>query len=97
MRDDGGYAWADCRWLQDPDHAGSAEYVRLVIKGSLRNDKVHYGLEPDLDSFSTGQFVSRHPLLGPTCATFVVAALRAAGFDVLDITTWRHRPGDDEW
>ncbi|MBA9070209.1 hypothetical protein FHR71_003973 [Methylobacterium sp. RAS18] len=97
LREEKGYAWADCGWLQDPDYASSAEYIALFIKASLRNDKVPYGLDPDLDSFASQEFVARDPIQGLTCATYIAAVLRGAGIEVVDIATWRHRPEDDAW
>ncbi len=55
------------------------------------------GLDPDMDCFSTGQHVETDPRYGLTCATYVAAALKGAGIDILDIATWVPRPGDDAW
>ncbi|GJE83864.1 hypothetical protein [Methylorubrum thiocyanatum] len=50
-----------------------------------------------MDCFSTGQHVETDPRYGLTCATYVAAALKGAGIDILDIATWVPRPGDDAW
>ena len=91
------YAWADCRWLQTDEHSHSGPFVARFIQGTLRNRKVRYGLDPRLDCFSTGTYGEDDPRYGLTCATYVAAALKGAGIDLLDITTWIARPGDEAW
>lgn len=92
-----GYAWADCGWLQDPDYASSGAFVARFIQGTLRRRDVRYGLNPDLDCYATGQLVETDPRFGLTCATYIAAVLKGAGFDILDIGTWVARPGDEAW
>lgn len=92
-----GYVWSDCLWLQDPDYAATATFVARFVKGILRNEKVDYGLLPDLDSFAEGEYIARHPLVGLACASYVAAVLKGAGFDVIDLSTWKYRPEDDVW
>ena len=94
---DGGYFWADCRWILADEHAETGPYIANFIQGTLRNRSVPYGLVPDLDCFATGTYAEDEPRYGLTCATYVVAALKGAGIDLVDVGTWVERPGDEEW
>jgi len=72
-------------------------YVRSV--GQNPTDRIPYGIALPDDCFDA---TSGAWLLGPTgrgltCATFVVAVLKAAGLNLLAIWTWQERPDDETW
>ena len=71
--------------------------LRNVVKNS--RDKIPYGIDFAHDCFDTRTGAW---LLGPigrglTCATFVVAALRATGIDLIKVESWPVRDDDKAW
>lgn len=72
-------------------------YIRSV--GLNPKDRIPYGVALPDDCFDA---TSGAWLLGPTgrgltCATFVVAVLRATGLKMLDLGTWQLRADDEVW
>ena len=43
------------------------------------------------------KWTAKEPGQGLTCSTFVSEVLRLRGYDMLQITTWRERPGDSDF
>jgi hypothetical protein len=92
------YLWADCAWLADPGVRSNAEYLADFIETCIRNTNVDYGIDPPDDAFdASGQYIDLDPSKGLTCATFIAAVLRSAGFPVVDLSTWCSRAEDDDW
>lgn len=96
---DEAYLWDDCAWLSDPDVRSSAEYLADYIETCVRNTNVDYGIDPPDEAFSeSGQYNGLNPSKGLTCATFIAAVLKGAGFPVVDLSTWSRRTEeDDKW
>lgn len=72
-------------------------YIRSVALNP--GDRIPYGVALPDDCFDA---TSGAWLLGPTgrgltCATFVIAVLKAAGFTLLDVLSWQARPEDEAW
>jgi hypothetical protein len=88
------YYWV--RLHIDNDRAATlAGFCRRIAK---RRPRIPYGIVYEggrLADDGTAELSGRQ--VGLTCATFVLAVLKHAGYDMLDLGTWPPREGDDVW
>jgi hypothetical protein len=83
---------------------GLDETSRHFVAAYVANYRINpanipFGIDPGGACFDsvTGDFI-RPPLgKGLTCATFIIAILKANGFSLLIENQWPNRPDDDEW
>lgn len=71
-------------------------WLRLVLINSDR--RVRYGFSDSVRSWfdDDGRFVPGDSGEGLTCASFVIAVLKAGGIDLLDFETWPTRANQDQ-
>lgn len=88
------------RWAQ----IGIDEDNKLVLAKQLSRiagaePKISYGFNFEGVAFdpNTGDLLPAPAGRGLTCATFIVAALRAFGHDLVVSETWPDRADDEEW
>lgn len=94
------YLWSDCQWLADPAMAATADFVATFIEAVViaNSENVDYGVDATGTRFDqSGRFCSIDPRKGLTCATFIFAVFRDAGFPVVNIETWPSRAEDALW
>ncbi|SDM28434.1 hypothetical protein [Ensifer sp. YR511] len=90
------FLWADLNLEDEENRAVLSAFIATVWMN--HNGDIPYGFSFDGSAFNAdGTFVSPPVGQGLTCATFIVHVLSAAGFSLLDITTWQDREGDEEW
>ncbi len=88
------YYWTPLR--MDPDRAETfAAFCRHLAR---RRPRIPYGVLYRGDTLSDeGTVLLSGGAVGLTCATFVLAVLKWAGFELLDLGSWIHRPEDTDW
>ncbi|RUM02654.1 hypothetical protein [Rhizobium chutanense] len=90
------YLWADFNLEDEENRSALAAFVATVSLNSTNG--IPYGFSFDGSAFGPdGGFIPPPLGQGLTCATFVVTVLAAAGFRLLDLTSWQNREGDEQW
>lgn len=91
------YMWADIAELVDEDRRVLASYFSII---GGNDPHIPYGLKSEGIEFDpvTGELRPHPKGSGVTCATFMLAVLKALGHVVINSTDWpTDRPGDKEW
>lgn len=92
----------ECIWVILPVHRlrvpAVAGYCRLLWEAN-GEDTIPYGIQFPDNAFDpvTGLWFFGPDRFGLTCATFVLAALKAQGIELLQLDTWEYRDSDDIW
>ncbi|THK37377.1 hypothetical protein EHS39_14220 [Ensifer sp. MPMI2T] len=90
------YLWANFSLEDEENRSALAAVVATVWTNHTGN--IPYGFSFEGSAFNAdGSFVPPPIGQGLTCATFIVKVLSAAGFNLLDMTSWQGRDGDAEW
>ena len=87
------------RWIQiDLDQINRRNLAALCRLIASRSDKIPYGLNYNGLYFSAGgEYLSRAPGEGLTCATFVMAVFATHKIPILKLAEWSIRPEDIRW
>lgn len=92
------YLWDDCAWLASPKMRANAELIADFIETCAQNTDIDYGFSPPDDAFDAdGKYDALNPSKGLTCATFIAAIFKSAGFPTVKLETWPSRPDDEAW
>lgn len=88
------------RWAHinlDEDNKILLAYLVSRIKGS--GTLIPYGFDASGICFdpASGQLLPAPSGKGLTCATFILAALRTYGYELVDALSWPERPEDQGW
>ena len=92
------YLWDDCAWLAAPRMRANAELIADFIETCALNTEIDYGFSAPDDAFDAdGKYDALDPSKGLTCATFIAAVFKSAGFPTVKLETWPSRPDDEAW
>ncbi|WP_411903727.1 hypothetical protein [Methylorubrum thiocyanatum] len=95
---DSGYVWADCAWLAGPGMDDAATVASEYVAFCAKRKRIPYSPRAPKKPFTAdGRFISHDPREGLTCATYIEAVFRGAGYPVVLLLTWQPRPDDAEW
>ena len=86
-------------WIHAAMGRENREVLRAIVKQIVqRGPRIRYGLRYEGDYFKNGDYIRRGLGNGLTCATFILAIFRSAGFELLKVAEWPSgRPGDLEF
>lgn len=90
------YIWVDIPF-DDPYNQENFQLFLDTIF-DLNGTGINYGISIDGIEINTdGSLLLESKHAGLTCATFVMRALHAQGYDVVDLDNWEHRVEDIVW
>lgn len=87
-------------WFDIPFDKHNLENFQLFLNTISTKNGMHmnYGISIDgIEISSDGSILSEEKHAGLTCATFVMRALHAQGYQTVDLNNWEHRAEDVAW